>query len=132
MTPAILLEYLVANNLPVSARSLHKMLEIRQPYALWLHLRVTGISIYRQPDDYCFVQRGGERDCDLSPTTALTAAAGGGSRFAAKLQAIYCRFLSEAVFKGRNVLEVFDTGLKCAAAEELLTRSFDPEQDANS
>lgn len=126
-TPNELLTWLLRNTSPVSARWLHRTLEIRQPYGLWLARRVTQSHVYRQPDDFCFVQRDGKRDCDLSPTLAIDAAAGGGSKFAAKLQVAYCRLLADHVFKGQDVLEVFDTGVKCYQAEQLLARSFDPE-----
>lgn len=129
VTPEVLLEFLARNQEPISARGLHEILGIRQPYGLWLYGKVLCVPIYLQPDDYCFVQRDGRRDCDLSPTVALIAATGGGSPFAAKVQVAFCRWLSEHVFKGRSPIEVIETGIKCVEAERLLERSFDPERD---
>lgn len=129
MTPQSFLDYMTLNQLPVSARGLHSLMGIRMPYSLWLYLRVTSIESFRQPEDYCFVQKEDGRDCELSPVTALIVACQGGSPFAAKVQVLYCRYLSEVVFKGRNPIEVIDTGIKVAQAEELLARSFDPERE---
>lgn len=127
MNPEHLIGWLLRNQERVSARRLHRLLEIRQPYGLWLHRHVTGVSIHRAPDDFLFAQEDGVRDCWLSPVMAIIAATGGGSKLAAKVQVAYCRLLAGTVFKGRNPIEVIDTGIKCFEAERLLERSFEPE-----
>lgn len=124
----VVLTCLMQNTRPISARWLYNVLGIRQPYPLWLHRRVVGVSIYRQPDDYHFVQLDSGKDCSLSPTVALIAATSGGSDLAATIQVAYCHLLADHIFKGRSPIEVIETGIKIVEAEELLTRSFDPEK----
>lgn len=117
---AILDHYLLSQQFS-SARDIHRLLGIRQPYPFWIKAKIT----HAEPlSDYMKVGN----DIYLSPIWALNAVAGGGSTLAAKVQALYCKMLADVVFKDRCPIEVIDTGIKVSQADAFLSRELDPER----
>lgn len=122
-----LLNILMTSVSPCPASWIHRELNIRQPYPLWLTNRVLHIHGMKQPDDYCFVIEHERKECYLSPTLAILAATAGGGGFATKVQVAYCQMLSE-MFKHRDPIEMIDTAIKTESAREFFEREMDPEK----
>lgn len=119
-TPQDILDHFLRNQEFTSARFIHKLLGIRQPYGLWLSRHLTHLEVLT---DYLRVGN----DTFLSPTLATVIATSGGSELGAKVQVLFIKNLTRAV-GNRCPIEMMDTAIKVGQANRFLARELDPEK----